>query len=69
MEVYRCVNEGIFATVTVDVEKELWSASRGNTAAETLVIAWQSERVKTSSTKHCELKNANDAPKENKLLG
>ena len=68
MEVYRCVTEGIFAPVTVDVEKELWSVSRGNTAAETLGNAWQSEGVKTSATRHCELRNAHDLPKQNKLL-
>ena len=34
MEVFSHLNEAIFATLTVTLKEELWSLSRGNTAAE-----------------------------------
>ena len=68
MEVYWCLNEGIFVTVTVELKEELWSASRGNTDAETLGNAWQGKGVITSATKHCASRNAHDAPKQDKFL-
>ena len=68
MEVNTCLNKGIFATVTVELKEELRSVSKGNTAAETLGNAWQSKGVKTSATRYCASRNANDVPTQNKLF-
>ena len=68
MEVFTHLNEANFATVTVKLKGELWSLSRGNTAAESGNNAWQSKGVKTSATRHCASRNIHDVPTENKLL-
>ena len=68
MEVLSHVNEAIFATLTVKLKEELWSLSRGNTAAESVGNAWESKGVKTSATTHCVSRNALDVLKQNKFL-
>ena len=68
MEVFSHLNDAIFATLTVKLKEELWSLSRGNTAAESVGNAWESKGVKTSATTHCALRNALDVLKQNKFL-
>ena len=68
MEVFSHLNEAIFATLTVKLKEELWSLSRGNTAAESVGNAWESKGVKTSATTHYALRNALDVLKQNKFL-
>ena len=43
MKVLSHLNDAIFATVTVKLKEELWSLSRGNTAAESAGNAWESK--------------------------
>ena len=50
------------ATVTVKLKEELWSLSRGNTAAESAGNAWESKGVKTNATRHCASRNTHDVP-------
>ena len=68
MEVFSHLNDAIFATLTVKLKEELWSLSRGNTAAESVGNAWESKGVKTSATTHCVSRNALDVLKQNKFL-
>ena len=68
MEVFSHLNDAIFATLTVKLKEELWSLSRGNTAAERVGNGWQSKGVKTSATTHCASRNALDVLKQNKFL-
>ena len=68
MEVFSHLNKPIFATLTVELKEELWSLSRGNTAAESVGNAWESKGVKTSATTHCISRNALDVLKQNKFF-
>ena len=68
MEFLSHLNEAIFATLPVQLKEELWSLSRGNTAAERVGNAWQSKGVKTSATTHCASSNALDVPQQKRLL-
>ena len=62
MKVLSHLNDAIFATVTVKLKEELWSLSRGNTAAESAGNAWESKGVKTNTTRHCASRNTHDVP-------
>ena len=66
MEVFSHLNETIFTTLTVKLKEELWSLSRGNTAAERVGNAWQSKGVKTRAT--CASRNALDVPQQKRFL-
>ena len=67
-EVFSHLNEAIFATLTVKLEEELWSPSRGNTATVRVGNGWQSKGVKTSAITHGASRNALDVPQQKKLF-